>query len=129
MKKIILLTFIGAFIDIVSIILFIHFSNQNYSELTKEFVIIFFVLSKIILVFMANIFFTLKSKIALSFLLALVSVVVYEIIGFVFFKGLVKDLILFSFAHIYATIIFFAFMSFCYLILMATMGFVRNLIR
>lgn len=129
MKKIIVLSFIGALIDIVSINMFVYFSNQNCSELTKDFVIIFFVLSKIILFFIANIFLSLKSNIFLSFLLALVSVIVYEIIGFVYFRGLVKDLILFSIAHLRATITFFVFMSFCYLILMAIVGFVRKLIR
>ncbi len=129
MKKVIVLSFIGAFIDAISIIIFVYFSKQNCSELTKDLVIIFFVLSKIILFITANIFLSLKSNIVLSFFLALASVIVYEIIGFVFFRGLVKDLILFSIAHLRTTIMFFVFMSFCYLAVMAIVGFVRKRIR
>lgn len=128
MKKVIVLSFIGGFLDVISIIMFISFSRQNCSELTKDLVIVFFILSKIILFIFANLFLSLKSNIILSFFLASTSVIVYEIIGFWFFKGLVKDLIPFSVDHLRATIMFFVFMSFCYIAIMAIVCFIRKLI-
>lgn len=91
---------IGILIEAVAILIFIGISKTTLAVLGKQVTIITSLIVIIAFLIVAVKIFAIRELILLSFFLTIGAVVIHQILGYVFFPGIVKDITPFSLDHI-----------------------------
>jgi len=101
----------GILIELISLLAFIGIAHSSFANPGKDITYVVFFAAMAALLFVAVIKLSVRQLSLLAFFLSLGCELIQEILGFLFFPGLVKDLAFFSLDHlqamILATVVFF----------------------
>jgi len=115
-RKIILFAIIGITIEVLAILGFVYIAQTELAIYGKKIVVtIFLVLMCTFFAVLARLFST-KSLMMLGAIFAIGSGIVIQVLGFYFFPGLSKDVVLLSFENLWRMGIIVALHFCCYMI-------------
>jgi hypothetical protein len=99
MRKFLLLLAIGIAIETFAVLSFVGIAGTQFSVPGKQIVVAVFLIAIIALLIASVRAFSLRLLVLLSAFLAVSATCVYQVLGFVFFTGLVKDITPLSLEH------------------------------
>jgi uncharacterized membrane protein len=95
----------GILIELVSLLAFIGIAQSSFADPGKDITYVVFVAAMAALLFVAVIKLPVRQLFWLALFLALGCYLIQVILGFLFFPGLVKDLVFFSLDHLEAMLL------------------------
>jgi len=127
-RRIILFAIVVVILEALAILSFICIAKTEIATLGKQIVITFFLISMCVLLAILVRLFSIRPLIVIGVIFAIGSGMVIQMLGFYFFPGLIKDVVITSFDNLWRIGVIVMLHFFCYLIGVFTMIILRNII-